>query len=81
MVAISSSSDQECGENGAAAVAAVIGFKDRIALDPAYPGGTPRKLLGFSRLTSLGWQARTPLHKGLQKTYDWYCRSSWAEEA
>ena len=49
------------------AVAAVIGFKGQIKLDPTYPDGTPRKLLDVSRLTALGWQARTPLHEGLQK--------------
>jgi GDP-L-fucose synthase len=65
----------------ARAVAAVVGFKGRIVQDPSYPDGTPRKLLDVSRLTSLGWQARTPLPEGLQKTYDWFCASPWVEEA
>jgi GDP-L-fucose synthase len=46
-------------------VAAVTGFGGRIGLDPSYPDGTPRKLLDVSRITALGWQARTPLQKAL----------------
>ena len=59
-------------------VAALIGFTGRIVLDPSYPDGTPRKLLDVSRMTALGWQARTPLKEGLQKTCDWFCHSPWA---
>ena len=58
----------------------VIGFKGRLVLDPTYPDGTPRKLLDVSRLTALGWQARTPLEEGLKKTYDWFCQSPWARQ-
>jgi GDP-L-fucose synthase len=62
-------------------VAAVTGFQGQIVLDSSYPDGTPRKLLDVSRLSAMGWQARTPLTEGLQKTYDWFCRSPWAREA
>jgi GDP-L-fucose synthase len=62
-------------------IAAVTGFAGRIVQDPSYPDGTPRKLLDVSKLTALGWQARTPLEEGLSKTYEWFCRSSWAREA
>jgi GDP-L-fucose synthase len=58
-----------------------VGYQGRIVLDPSYPDGTPRKLLDVSRLTALGWQAQTPLTEGLQKTYDWFCRSPWAQES
>jgi GDP-L-fucose synthase len=61
-------------------VAAVTGFTGRIVLDPGYPDGSPRKLLDVSRLTAMGWQARTPLADGLKLTYDWFCRSPWARE-
>jgi GDP-L-fucose synthase len=60
-------------------VAAVTGFSGRIVLDPGYPDGTPQKLLDVSRITALGWQARTPLDIGLHQAYDWFCRSPWAE--
>ena len=62
-------------------VAAVMGFSGRLVLDPSYPDGTPRKLLDVSRITAMGWQARTPLNEGLQKTYDWFCRSPWAQKS
>jgi GDP-L-fucose synthase len=61
-------------------VAAVTGYQGQIVLDPSYPDGTPRKLLDVSRITALGWQARTPLEEGLTKTYDWFCRSPWAQQ-
>jgi GDP-L-fucose synthase len=62
-------------------VAAVTGFNGRLTLDPSYPDGSPRKLLDISRITSMGWQARTSLQEGLQKTYDWFCRSPWVEQS
>lgn len=61
-------------------VAEVVGFQGQLVFDPSYPDGTPRKLLDVSRLRKLGWQARTPLKEGLQKTYDWFCSSTWAKE-
>ncbi len=62
-------------------VAAVTGFQGRIVLDPSFPDGTPRKLLDVSRITAMGWQARTLLEEGLKKTYDWFCHSPWAQES
>jgi GDP-L-fucose synthase len=62
-------------------IAAVTGFAGQIVQDPSYPDGTPRKLLDVSKLTALGWQARTPLSEGLKQTYEWFCRSPWAREA
>ncbi len=50
-------------------VAAVTGFKGKIAWDESKPDGTPRKLMNVSRLAALGWQARIPLRTGLEKTY------------
>ena len=62
-------------------VGAVTGFTGRIVLDPSYPDGTPQKLLDVSKLTALGWQARTPFIEGLKKTYEWFCQSPWARAA
>ena len=50
-------------------VAAVTGYRGRIAWDAAKPDGTPRKLLDVSRLTALGWRARIALREGIEKTY------------
>jgi GDP-L-fucose synthase len=55
-------------------VAQVVGFQGRLTYDPSYPDGTPRKLLDTSRLTQMGWRARTSLADGLKATYAWFCR-------
>lgn len=54
-------------------VARVVGFQGRLTFDPSHPDGTPRKLLDISRLTSLGWRAKTSLADGLKETYAWFC--------
>lgn len=58
----------------ASAVRAVVyaDAPDRICTvvwDTEKPNGTPRKLLDSSRLTSLGWSARTSLEDGLRIAY------------
>ena len=50
-------------------VAAVVGYGGRITWDASKPDGTPRKLMDESRLTALGWRARTALRVGIEKTY------------
>jgi GDP-L-fucose synthase len=62
-------------------VGEVVGYQGRIVQDLSYPDGTPQKLLDVCKLTALGWQAKTRLKEGLQKTYDWFCQSHWAGEA
>jgi len=53
-------------------VGEIVGFEGGLRFDPAFPDGTPLKLLDVSRLTALGWQARTPLREGIERTYRWY---------
>jgi len=53
-------------------VAKVVGYTGDIEFDSSKPDGTPRKLMDVSRLTKLGWQAKTNLQDGLQKTHDWF---------
>ncbi|MFT5445139.1 MAG: GDP-L-fucose synthase [Gammaproteobacteria bacterium] len=50
----------------------VVGYKGELAFDSSKPDGTPRKLLDVSKLTGLGWQARTSLRDGLADNYRWY---------
>ena len=49
-------------------IAKVVGFKGKIIFDRTKPDGTKRKLLDSSRMTQLGWQARTSLEEGIAKT-------------
>ncbi|MEY2838724.1 MAG: hypothetical protein RJB60_1023 [Pseudomonadota bacterium] len=50
-------------------VVRVIGFKGDLAFDATKPDGTPRKLMDVSRLTGLGWRARTELEDGIALAY------------
>lgn len=50
-------------------VADVVGFQGDLVFDRSRPDGTPRKLLDVSKLTALGWRARTDLQSGLEATY------------
>lgn len=53
----------------AEAVMDVVGYRGAISFDATKPDGTPRKLLDVSRLTALGWQARTSLRDGMRLAY------------
>ncbi|UPJ61615.1 GDP-L-fucose synthase [Bradyrhizobium sp. 192] len=53
-------------------VASIVDYQGDIVFDPTRPDGTPRKLLDVSRLSALGWQARTPLEAGLRQAYEAY---------
>jgi len=53
-------------------VAKVTGFQGEIVFDTSKPDGTPRKLLDVSKIKKLGWQAKTSLEEGLNKTYQWF---------
>ncbi|MCY4170249.1 MAG: GDP-L-fucose synthase [Bacteroidetes bacterium] len=44
----------------------------KLNFDLSKPDGTPRKLVDNSRLAQLGWNAPTPLRKGILHTYQWY---------
>ena len=59
----------------AAAIAKVVGYQGRFAFDPAKPDGMPVKIMDVSRMTSMGWQARTRLEDGLAAAYAWYVNS------
>ena len=53
-------------------VSEIVGFQGVIKFDHTKPDGTPLKRLDVSRLTGLGWQAKTPLEEGVKKAYQWY---------
>jgi GDP-L-fucose synthase len=50
-------------------VAEVVGYTGRLSFDTSRPDGAPRKLLDVSKLSALGWRAKTPLREGLTAAY------------
>jgi GDP-L-fucose synthase len=54
-------------------VADVTGFEGRITWDETKPGGQPRRSVDASRARELfGFEARTPLRDGIERTVAWY---------
>jgi GDP-L-fucose synthase len=60
-------------------IAALSGFKGRLAWDPAMPDGQPRRCLDTSRAEALlGWRATTSFDDGLRRTIEWFRTESGA---
>ena len=56
----------------AESIAKVVGYEGKLVFDTSKPDGTPIKINDVSYLNSLGWQAKTDLFSGIEKTYNWY---------
>jgi GDP-L-fucose synthase len=50
-------------------VADIVGYCGKLVFDTGRPDGPPRKLLNVSKLSTLGWTAKTALREGLQMAY------------
>jgi len=55
----------------------VVSFEGEILTDTTKPDGTPRKLMDISKLSTLGWKAKTSLEAGIQKVYDEIKNTNW----
>tara|TARA_A100001035_G_scaffold278453_1_gene277385 strand:- start:93 stop:1085 length:993 start_codon:yes stop_codon:yes gene_type:complete len=53
-------------------ISSIIGYKGKIIWDLSKPDGTPRKLLNVSKLSRMGWSAKTSLKKGIKLTLENY---------
>jgi GDP-L-fucose synthase len=54
-------------------VASVTGFEGRITWDESKPNGQPRRSVDATRARErFGFEARTPLREGLERTVAWY---------
>jgi GDP-L-fucose synthase len=54
-------------------ISKLVGYEGTIEWDSSRPDGQPRRCLDVSRAKELfGFQARTPLEKGLRRTIAWY---------
>lgn len=50
-------------------ISEIIGYNGLIEFDKSKPDGTPRKLMDISKLSRLGWKAKTSLEKGIRLAY------------
>lgn len=57
----------------------VVGFKGEIRFNPSKPDGMPQKLLDISRISALGWKAKTNLIDGIKLTYKWFLKNIWRD--
>jgi GDP-L-fucose synthase len=49
----------------------ITGHQGKIIWDTSKPDGTPRKLMDVSKMKKIGWEYRTDLIYGIEKTYNW----------
>jgi len=53
-------------------ISTVVGYQGELRFDANMPDGTPQKLLDMTKLNGLGWKAKIPLKRGVEKAYQWY---------
>jgi GDP-L-fucose synthase len=53
-------------------IAKVVGWQGSFTINTSKPDGMPRKVMDVSRLSALGWAARTDFESGMKMAYDWY---------
>jgi GDP-L-fucose synthase len=54
----------------------LVGHRGNIIWDDTKPDGTPKKLMDSSKLNQLGWNSKTSLVEGIEKTYQWYLKNN-----
>lgn len=47
-------------------------YHAELKFDPSKPDGMPQKLMDVSKMTKVGWKAKTSLRDGLKKTYRYF---------
>lgn len=52
----------------------VAGWKGHFTLDTSKPDGTPRKVMDVSKLTAMGWTAKTPFDEAMAETLQCYLK-------
>jgi len=56
-------------------IARVADWRGRFEYDSSRPDGMPRKVMDVSRLSAMGWSAKTPLQQGFSSAYESYARN------
>tara|TARA_Y100001970_G_scaffold294300_1_gene450090 strand:+ start:8858 stop:9874 length:1017 start_codon:yes stop_codon:yes gene_type:complete len=62
-------------KNLATKISTLLEYKGEICWDTSQPDGTPRKKLNTERINKLGWESKTNLTNGLQKTINYYLKA------
>ena len=55
-------------------VASVVEFEGRVVFDEGKPDGVSRRRLDITRISALGWSAKTALRDGIRLSYDDFLR-------
>ncbi len=50
----------------------IVGFEGKIKFDETKPDGMMRRIVDTSKLSELGWKAKTPLEDGINIVYKWF---------
>ncbi len=53
-------------------IADIVGYQGRFTHDLSKPTGMQQKLINNARMKEFGWQYKTTLEQGIQKTYDYF---------
>ncbi|MBS0220298.1 MAG: GDP-L-fucose synthase [Proteobacteria bacterium] len=61
-------------------VCEAVGYQGAPHFDTSRPDGTPRKVVDVSRISEMGWTARTSLKDGLALTYRWFLENVATEK-
>lgn len=56
-------------------VSTLVGYEGELFWDTSKPNGTPRRALDTSKMSALGWKAKTSLEDGLKITIDWFLKN------
>ncbi|NMS89678.1 GDP-L-fucose synthase [Clostridioides difficile] len=50
----------------------IVGYKGEIRFDTSKPDGMHRKIMDISMIKNIGWNMKTDMYEGIDKTYKWY---------
>ena len=56
-------------------IQSLLEYKGNLSFDSSKPDGNPRKLLDSKKINDLGWNSKTTLDKGLEKTIEWFIKN------
>jgi len=64
----------------AKSVSDTVGYNGKIVFDTSKPDGMPRRCLDSSKISGMGWKAKTPFREGLEMAYEWYLGNAFSNK-